>query len=161
MDEIKDKVEILGKQKDALVAQQKQLLNDKSIVDVKIDEFRKRHKLDSASDMDKQVETLDKQGDELQKVMQSLREEQQALIRKKDSIQYQLATIDDRLTKVKEVEAQHSGEIAKIKQKREEFKKATMELNGLLGEDSKVSSQLMHARRDLLTKNDELAQLQV
>lgn len=161
MDEISGKIGGVEHRKKELEKQKEQLLEDKNIVEAKIAEFRKKHKLDNAGDLDKQIDEIDKKTEEIQKVVLELREKQQELIRKKDSLEYQVNTIDERIAKVKELEKEHKSEIDKIKQKREEFKKTTLQLNELLNEDSKCSSQLVQARKDLVERNEKLAELKI
>lgn len=161
LEEIKGKVSDVHKRKETLLSQKEQFEKDRAMVEKKIEEFRKKHKLDSATELDKEIDELDKKGEEIQKKVMELREQQQSLIRKKDSIEYQVTTLDERIAKVKEVEKEHKGELERIKSKRDAFKKTTTELNTILTEDSKVSSQLMHARKELMDKQDQLAELQV
>ncbi|MFT4297933.1 MAG: hypothetical protein ACMXX5_01955, partial [Candidatus Woesearchaeota archaeon] len=161
LQEIKSKVSGVGKQKEELEKRKKELESDKKIVDDKIKKFREKHKLDSIGDIDKEIDEIDKKIDEIQKQVFESREEQQQLIRKKDSLEYKINTIDDRIAKIKGIEKEHKDELEKIKQKREEFKKTTLQLNELLNQDSKTSSQLVQARKILLEKNEELAQLRM
>jgi chromosome segregation protein len=159
LQEIKGKVNNVEDKKHELEKRKKQLTSDKEIVDNKIKTFRERHKLDTAGDIDRDIDEIDKKIDEIQKQVVELREQQQQLIRKKDGLEYQINTIDDKITKVKEIEKEHKSEIDKIKQKREEFKNTTLQLNELLNQDSKVSSQLVQARKAMLEKNEILAEL--
>jgi chromosome segregation protein len=161
LQEIKNKVNDVGEQKEQLEKRKKQLNIDKEIVNNKIKVFRERHKLDTAGDIDKDIDEIDREIDVIQKEVVLLREEQQQIIRKKDNLEYQINTIDDKILKVKEIEKEHKGELDKIKQKRLEFKNTTLQLNELLNEDSKVSSQLVQARKAMLEKNEKLAELRM
>jgi len=158
--EIKGKVGNISTEKEELEARRKQLTIDKKTVDEKIESFRKKHKLDDAGDIDAEIDELDKKAEVAQQEIQTMREKQQELIRRKDGIEFQINTVAERIAKIHDIEKEHKKELDAIKQKRDEFKKATMELNGLLNEDSKVSSQLMHARKSLMEENDRLAELQ-
>ncbi len=159
--EINGKVTGIGNKKEELEAEKKRLEEDKRLVDDKIKAFRDKHKLDTAGDIDKDIDVIDKKIEEMQKEVLELREKQQEMIRKKDNLDYQINTIDERIAKVSELEKEHKSELDNIKSKREEFKKTTIKLNELLNEDSKASSQLMHARKDLVDRNEKLAELQL
>ncbi|MFT4343538.1 MAG: chromosome segregation protein SMC [Candidatus Woesearchaeota archaeon] len=161
LQEIKGKTSDLGTQQKELEKRIVQLKKDKEVVDTKIAEFRKKHNLDQAGNIDKEIDEVDKIVEQLQQEMQKKREHQQELIRKKDNLEFQINTIDERIAKVKSVEKEHKNELDAIKKKRTDFKNATVELNGLLNEDSKLSSHLVQARKELMVKNDQLGELQM
>jgi len=161
IEEINGKVTGISEKKDELEKRREQLTSDKSIVEDKISTFKKKHKLDSAGDLDKEIDGIDKNIEEQQKNIFGLREQQQEMIRKKDSLEYQINTIDERIAKVEQIEKEHKGELDNIKQKREQFKKTTMELNEFLNEDSKTSAHLVHARKELVDQNERLAELKL
>jgi len=161
MNEIKGKVSGVTEKKEDLEARRDRLTEDKKIVENKIDAFKKKHKLDSAGELDKEIDEIDKKVEEYQKEVFGLREKQQEMIRRKDNLEYQINTIDERIAKVKGIEKEHKTELDNIKTKREEFKKTTMQLNELLNDDSKVSAQLVQARKELVDKNERLAELKL
>ncbi|MFT4304189.1 MAG: chromosome segregation protein SMC [Candidatus Woesearchaeota archaeon] len=161
LDEIKGKVSGVASRKEELVSRKKQLECDHKVIEEKIHDFRKKHKLDSANEIDKEIDEIDKSTEELQKNILALRENQQELIRKKDNLEFQINTIDEKINKVKDIEKEHKEELDKIKNKREEFRKTTMQLNELLNDDSKTSAELVNARKKLIEKNEKLAELKV
>ena len=97
--EINGKVTGIGNKKEQLEAQKKRLEEDKRLVDDKIKAFRDKHKLDTAGDIDKDIDVIDKKIEEMQKEVLELREKQQEMIRKKDNLDYQINTIDERIVK--------------------------------------------------------------
>jgi len=129
-------------------------------VEEKIANFRKKNKLDGAEDIDKQIADIDNQCEEKEKEIQAIREEQQNLLREKDQIEYKLHSLDEQITKVKDLEKTHKKEIEILKQKQTEFKKATLELNQLLNEDSSLAMQLANAKDKFNRAREELSTLE-
>jgi len=128
-------------------------------IDVKIEAFRQKNKLEGAADIDKELEEVDKLIDEKQKEIQAIREQQQNLLREKDKLEFQINSFNEKITKVATIEQESMQEIEKLKQKQVEFKKATLELNTLLNEDSSVTVQLANARNRYLSLQEELSKL--
>jgi chromosome segregation protein len=129
-------------------------------VEAKIANFRKKNKLDGAEDIDKEIAEIDNKCDEKEKEIQSIREEQQNLVREKDKIEFRLNSLDEQITKVKGLEKTHKAEIEILKQKQTEFKKATLELNQLLNEDSSLAMQLANSKDKLNRAREELSSLE-
>jgi chromosome segregation protein len=157
--ELHDKLVDLQKR---IIEQQKEkerLQKEQSHIKGKVESFRKKNKLDGAEDIDKEIAAIDIQVDERQKALQTLREEQQELFRAKDKVDYQLHTLDERIAKVLELEKEHKSEIEALKQMKDEFKKATRELNEALQEDAAMGAQYANARDKLQQTQDELAKL--
>lgn len=84
---------------------------------------------------------------------------QQELLREKDKLEFQIQAIDEKIAKVLSLEKENAEQIRALKQKKSEFKKATLELNQLLNKDSLLSQELSNARRQLLQSNEELSKL--
>ena len=126
----------------------------------KVEQFKKKNKIDNVVDIEKSVEELDKSAEELQKGINELREEQHNLIREKDRLQHQSDSFDERIKKVKEVEKEYYAQTEALKEKRDTFKKATLELNTRLDEDASLAHQLGNARTTLQHAREELAKLQ-
>ncbi len=129
-------------------------------LDKRIEEFRKKHHMEDASQLDEEIEAIDKEADALQEELAKLREEQQELIREKDRAEIKLEQIDEKIAKVRAVAKEHQQELAALKQKKQSFKQATKELSTALATDSSLLSQLQTARQKLLSRKEELAKLE-
>lgn len=130
-------------------------------IEQKIQDFRKKHQLDSSDALDLQIDELDKATEEKEKEMLKLKEQQQNLLRQRDQLEFQLRSMDEQLGKVKDLEKQHKSELDAIKAKRDEFKKSTLELNTLLNDDSSLAMQVANAKAKLQRQQEELSKLQI
>jgi len=162
LDEINDKMLSLRQKEEDLKEQIAYKEKVKSEILGKIEAFKKKHNIaeqgDSYENRIQEIDTeLEKQGQEAL----TLREEQQSLFREKDKIEFQLQTIDERISKVKDVEEEHKHEIKALKQKKTEFKKATVELNKLLNEDSQLAGKMSSIRTLLYQDREKLSKLEV
>ncbi len=137
------------------------LNKEKSIIEEKISRFKKKHNMDDAGDIEDEIDKLDKFAEDKQKDIQVLRENQQDLIREQDKISYQIQTIDEKISKVLEVEKENKVQIDNLKQMKSRFKSATLDLNKCLDEDSTHSARLGQSRKTLLIANENLAKLKV
>ncbi|MBN1386685.1 chromosome segregation protein SMC [Candidatus Woesearchaeota archaeon] len=158
-DEIIEKKKSLEFERSELGKQLKSRENERELISRKIDDFRKKHDLQNAAELDKEIEGLDKKADDMQKGLGDLRQQQQDLLREKDRIEFQVQAIDEKMEKVLMLEKENKAQIEDLKQKKKEFKSATLELNQLLNEDSSLSAQLGTARSKTLTINEELSKL--
>lgn len=161
LDDIQNKINVTENSKKSYEEKKKSIESSKKEITDKISAFKKKHNLEAAGDIDKEIEEIDKKSEEIQSEIQGLREKQQENIRKKDSLEYQINTIEEKISKIKGIEEEHKEELNKIKSKRSEFKKSTISLNEKLDEDSKLSSQLVNARKELLELNEKLAELKI
>ena len=146
-------------EKAAFRKQADQCQKELAVIDRKIADFKKKNNLDNAADIEKDVDALDKKAEEKQKEIMELRQRQQDLLREKDRLEFQIQSIDEKITKVLEVQKENKAQIEELKEKRQEFKKATLELNTKLNEDSLLASQLENARQNLLRISEELSKL--
>ncbi len=160
LSELDEKIIDLQKQSESQDKEKNRLTKEIEMIQQKIDGFRKKNNIEGAQNIDKEIEELDKFIDEKQKEVQGLREQQQNLLREKDKIEYQLHTIDEKVAKVLELEKENKGEIEKLKQMKQEFKKATLELNQALQEDASIGAQFANAREKMQRAQDELAKLE-
>jgi len=158
--EIEDKIADLKKQTAEQEKEKEMLQKETQQIQEKIEAFRKKNKLEGAENIDVEIESLDKMIEEKQKEVQSLREQQQNLLREKDKIEYQIHTVDEQITKVLELEKVNKDEIEKLKQMKQEFKKATLELTQALQEDEALAKQFANAREKMQQAQDELAKLE-
>lgn len=132
----------------------------KKEIEGKITVFKQKNKLDDTNLLYKKIEEIDKKAEHYQNQIQSLREQQQNLIREKDRTEFQIQHMDEKISKVHQIEKEHEDELKILKQKKDEFKKATLELNKLLDKDSTLAKQLADARHDLLKCAEDIARLE-
>ncbi len=125
-----------------------------------LDDFKKKHKMEDAAGLDTKIAEIDKEAEEIQEELAKLRGEQQTLFREKDRIEIRLEQADDQIEKVLELEKANKEQVTELKQKKEEFKKATKELSTALNDDTSIGSQLSTARQKLLSKKEELGKLE-
>ncbi|MBN2423074.1 chromosome segregation protein SMC [Candidatus Woesearchaeota archaeon] len=159
VEELKERISRLELEKQTLENNIKEKQDLIKKIDVKINSFKTKHKIDDSNNIEKEIEEIDKTADKKQADIQELREKQQNLLREKDRIEYQAQTADEKIEKVLAVEKESQEELVKLKQLKQEFKKATLELNQRLNEDSSLAAQLGNARSRLLKLNEELAKL--
>ena len=161
LDELDDKVKDMQGQRDELTDKKKFFVKELAILDKKISDFKKKHKLGESTEFENKIEELDKQADDIQKKIQILREKQQNFVREKDKCEFQLETIDQQIEKVLELEKAHKDEIDLLKKKKNQFKKLTLELNEILNLDSKLANELADARKDVFKLNEKIEKLKV
>lgn len=121
-------------------------LKDEKVIEQSLVNFRKKNSLDNVEEIEKDIEKIDTEGEELQKHILEIRQEQQDLLRKKDQTEYELRTLDEKLAKVKEVESESQEQIKNLKNRKELFKKKTLELNQCLSEDSNIAARLRETK---------------
>jgi chromosome segregation protein len=158
--ELSEKTKDIDKRKTEL---EKQIFNrekDKAHIEEKISIFKKKHNLEQETDADSKINDLDKELESIQEELNLLREEQQNKFREKDKVDMQLQSIDQRLEKLASVQAEHKKELELLKSKKQEFKKATVELSKTLSLSSEYASQLATARSKLLSRQEDLAKLE-
>jgi len=158
--EIDEKIDELNKNKNAWQKEKEQSEKEIAHINDRVKKFKTKHKIDDANDMELDMDNLDKQAEDKQREVQDLREEQQNMLREKDKLELYLNSVDEKISKVVQVEKEHKSDIEKLKSKKEEFKKTTLELNELLNEDSELAAQLGNARQKLIAANDQLARLE-
>jgi len=129
------------------------------IIRKKIADFKKKHNLDDAGEIEDEIDSLDQIADEKQKQIMVLRENQQNLIREEDRLRFQIQTFQEKIEKVREVEKENKEQVEDLKNMRVRFKSVTLELNKNLDEDSGISARLGEARKKLLSETEELSKL--
>jgi len=157
--DLEEKISRLEAEKKALdksVNEKKDLINK---IEAKISGFKSKHNLADSADLEKEIEEIDRQAEEKLMRIQELREKQQQLMREKDRLEYQIESADEKISKVLEVQKKYKKELDNLKQIRQEFKDATLELNTRLNEDSAVTAQLANARSLLLKAREDLARI--
>ena len=132
---------------------------EREMINGKILKFKEKNNLENIGEIEKKVEEIDKKADELQKEITTLRENQHNMIREKDRIAHEINIVNDRIKKVIDVEKEYRQQLDFLKDKRQNFKTATLELNKRLDEDSSLAVQLSDSRKRLNAINEELAKL--
>ena len=133
---------------------------DLSAVEAKIKHFLEKNNLDSVSQIDKEIEQIDKDSEVLQEEIGKIREEQQNMLREKDKNEMLLKNIDDSIYNVLKLEKENKDQLETLKNKKDEFKKITLELNTALSENSSIAAQMENARTKTLSRKEELMKLQ-
>ena len=70
-----------------------------------------------------------------------------------------LKNIDESIDNVLKLEKENKDQIEKLKHKKDEFKKITLELNTALSDNSSLAAQTDNARTKTLSKKEELMKL--
>ncbi|MBW2998571.1 hypothetical protein KY321_03445, partial [Candidatus Woesearchaeota archaeon] len=135
---------------------------EKEIIENSINKFKEKNKLgDDLEKIDTEIEDLDKKSEALQEELNKLRETQQNKIRDKDKQEYIIATIDESMSKVKEIEKEHKKELDDLKRKKTEFKEMSLKLNKVLNEDSMITSKLTNLKREIQDYDEEYSRLEI
>ncbi|MBU0461591.1 MAG: AAA family ATPase, partial [Nanoarchaeota archaeon] len=157
--EVEDKIKELEQQQKDVQQQVSQRKKEREDVEGRIKKFKEKNKLDDIDTIEQEVDKIDKEAEELQRETQEIRAKQQELLREKDKLEFQVQAVDEKIAKVLSLEKENAEQMRALKQKKEEFKKATLELNQLLNNDSQMSQELSNSRRQLLQANEELSKL--
>ncbi|MBW3022905.1 chromosome segregation protein SMC, partial [Candidatus Woesearchaeota archaeon] len=157
--EIEGKIKKLEEDKKGILS--KKSLTEKSISELnkKIDDFKKKHKLDSVSEIEKETETLDKFIEEKDKEIQELRQQQQEHLRKKDKLMFQIEAADEKIQKIASIEQEQKEQVDILKQNQKDFKKITADLSESLNKDASDAAQRGESKSKLLKAQEELARL--
>ena len=159
LNEINNKLSELNKEKSELQKQKSSLSKERASILERIQRFREKNKIENVVGIEKSLEDIDKELEKILKEVNELREKQHNLIREKDSLTHQFNTIDEKIKKVSQIEQEYKAQVEALKNKRQEFKKITLELNKRLDEDSSLSLQLSNSRISLNNAVEELAKL--
>ncbi len=160
LSEIEEKISSLTAQKSDLEGRRSAIDEQREKLERTISEFKKKNKMGDDTDLSKELDELDRKADEKQSEVQKLREAQQELLREQDRLGVQIQMMDERIAKVLEVEKAHKAELDSLKQKKSEFKKATVELNELLNRDSELAAGIAEERQRLIKLTEDIARLE-
>ncbi len=160
LEDIDKKIDDLNSQKSRLTAEKNKKLGTKKEIEENLAKFKADNKLDATSSIDEQIETIDKEAEEKQKHVTSLIEKQQNLLREKDKLEFEINTIDTKISKVKQLEKEHSAQLDELKNNKNLFKTLTSDLNKLLDEDSSLACQLGDNRKKIFKLQQDLAALE-
>ncbi|TKJ17578.1 chromosome segregation protein SMC [Candidatus Woesearchaeota archaeon B3_Woes] len=154
-----EKVSDLEKKKEELLTEKTKNLNEREELVNKIKKFKNDNNPDAAGDIEQEIVSIDDNLEELQKKIHELREKQQNIIRKKDNVDYQINTFNERIKKVLQIEKDNKDQVNQLKKQREEFIKTTADLNDLLNNDSEISKRLADYKQSLFNNEQELSKL--
>ena len=122
-------------------------------------QFKKKNKIETSQELDKEIEDKDKLIEQKQEEAQKIRQTQQDLLREKDKLEYQLQTLDERMEKVKAVSKESQEQVKLLQKLKSDFKAATLRLNKCLDQDSSFASQLANAKKKLAEFQEQEAKL--
>lgn len=159
IEELENKSSSSSKQQQNLQETRKKKEKELQDWEQKIVDFKKKNKIESSQELEKEIEDKDKVIEKKQDEVQQLRQKQQDLLREKDKLQYQLQTLDERITKVKEVESQNKQQLKELQDNRNTLKQLTLKLNQTLDQDSSFAAQLANARKKSADLQEKEAQL--
>lgn len=125
-------------------------------VDARIAEFKKKHSVEDAGRVDKEIAEVDAKAERLGEQLAKLRADQQDLLREKDRIDIRIEQADEKIAKVVEAEKGQRQQLDELKRRQDAFKQATKELQAALSEDASLASQLSTARSKVATLTEEL-----
>jgi chromosome segregation protein len=141
-------------------ATKKEMSTELKKISARIQKFKSENSIDDFTEIEKKIEEIDREVELKQKDIEVLRQKQQDIIRKKDALEYQINTIDGNIEKVKQIEIEHHDQIVKLKEMKEELKRALAQLSKCLNEDSTFAVQIGDKKRLLNSVQEELAKLQ-
>ncbi|MFC1801701.1 hypothetical protein ACFLZB_04530, partial [Nanoarchaeota archaeon] len=154
-----DKIKDLEKDREQILLKRKSKEKELEEIEKKIDIFKKKNKIDLQAEIEREMDEIEKNIEKKQEIVQKIRLEQQDLMREKDRLGFQIENLDQQVKKVKEIEKEHKQQIGDLKNKRERFKKSTLELNKCLEGDSSLAAQIALSRKLLVGKQEEQAKL--
>lgn len=111
--------------------------------------------------IEEQLMKVDKNIELLQLELQSSVEKKQQLLRDKDRLEFQIASLDDSMKKVAEIEATNKSELGQLVDKRQAFRRVVLELNRLLSEDSSISAGIGDVKKRLFSANESFTKLRM
>lgn len=159
LEEITEKISVLQLQKKEFENIIKDKEKDLAQVEAKIKAFTEKNNLDNISQIDKEIEEIDKKAESLSEEIQKIREQQQNLLREKDKTELLIKNIDESINNVLKLEKENKEQMEKLKNKKDQFKKTTLELNKELSENSSLAIQIDTARAKILSRKEELVKL--
>lgn len=154
-----EQIKKLTEERDSLLNERKKIVSEHSGIKNKLQALKRKHGLDATSNIEEKLTAIDKELDQLIQQVQSLREKQQDLIRKKDAIQFQINSIDEKIEKVKKVEKENEEQIKELKHLKATLSTLTKELNTCIERDSFLARKLTQLNNQLQAKQTELAKL--
>ncbi len=156
------KLKDMDERKTTYTSRLESITKELTYIEKHLKEFKQKHNIaDDTSKIEEQVHEFDRKSEEKARELQTVGEQRQNFMREQDVIAFKLQTIDEQIKKVHGLEKEHEQELGALKQKKEEFKKAVLELNKYLNDDSRMAAELAQGRTQALRQAEELAKLEV
>ncbi|RME52295.1 chromosome segregation protein SMC [Candidatus Woesearchaeota archaeon] len=157
--ELDSKIKIQEKSRKSIIDEIAKKEKEIEKLEKRIDEFKQKHHMEDAADLDSRIVAIDKEAEHIQEEISELREQQQNLLREQDRIEIKLSTLDEKISKVAKLAKEHKDQLQELKEKKARFKQTTLDLSKALNESSNIAAQLANARDKLLSKKEEHSKL--
>ncbi len=158
--ELDEKIAALSEKSLRLLKEKESVTKEKERLEDEAKKIRGTDVSDVAK-IEEQLTKIDKESEALQAEVQSIIERKQLLLREKDKTEFQIASLDESIKKVSEIEKTHRAELEQLEAKRKGFKKAVLELNKMLSEDSTISATMGDIKRRLYKANEDFTKLKM
>lgn len=159
--EIETKISELTKKKDSMLASNVKLAEKEAEISRQIKEWKEKHGLKDAEELNKNIEELDKKLEETQTGLYELNNKKQECLRNLDKKNYEVKNIEAEEEKFKEIKADHKEKLEKLKAAKSEFKDIARKLADALNENSVFAAQLGSTRTKYHDANEELSKLRM
>ena len=159
LDELSSTVAQLTKRKEQLEKENSKLKEEEAKLNAKISSYKEKHGIKDTSDINARIAELDELIEQKQKEVLAAQETKQATLREKDKLEFEIKSLDDKITEVDGQKEEDKARAQTLKERKEAFKNMARELSDRLNESSVFSVQLGSAREKLLETGDELAKL--
>ncbi len=158
--ELDAKVAGLASKSSELLKEKESAAKEKGRLEAEVKKLRGADVSDIAK-IEEQLTRLDRESEALQAEVQAAVERKQQLLREKDRTEFQIASLDESIKKVAEIEKNNKAELEQLEAKRKEFKKTVLELNKMLSEDSTISATIGDIKRRLYKANEDFTKLKM
>ncbi len=152
--ELKGKQEKLTKENEELRKKEEELAK-------KIETFKKKHGIANQDEISKLIEELDSKIEDKQRELLGIEEGKQNELRKKDILNYEIKSLEERINKIKDLKKEDEEKFSKLKKNKEEFKQILRKLSEALNNSSVYSSQLSTTRGSLMDAQEEHEKLRM
>ncbi len=159
--EIQDKLRQIQHDKKLVANDMEKLNREKKLILEQLADLKKKHKIEDTSSLEQDIELLDKGYETLNEKLFRLKEEYQQRLREKDRYQMELDNLQQRMEKLAAIEAENKRELNRLKQLKQNYKQATLELAKLTNEAATIAHKLATVRDRLLKVREELTKLQL
>jgi chromosome segregation protein len=157
--EYEKKIIELKKEQDKLTKENEELKKKEEELVKKIELFKKKHGITNQEEISKVIEVLDKKIDDKQKEALAVEENKQNELRKRDILEFEIKSLDERISRIKELKKEDEEKFSKLKRNKEEFKVVLKKLSDALNNSSVYSAQLSSTRNSLMDAQEEFAKL--
>jgi len=159
--EIETKISEYTKKKDSMLTSNVKLIEKEAEIIKQIKDWKEKHGLKDASELNKNIEDFDKKLEETQTELYALNNKKQELLRNLDKKNYEIKNIESEEEKFKEIKADHKEKVERLKVAKNDFKNIARKLADALNENSVFAAQLGSTRTKYHDTNDELSKLRM